>query len=513
MEYQDIHHKKQVLGISLALISVCVMLMVFRDSTAVSLIPHDILLSRRLDVYTPDTQELMLFPLRTWDYIGFFCATAGLVLAAGGGIGGGGILVPVYILLLRFPVKHAVSLSNVTIFGGGVANILLNSMKRHPLADRPLIDWDLMLVMEPLTMAGALIGADLNEMLPDVIIVVLLVILLTFIANKTLKKARDMYAKESHHFKMIELDTTGHDPDDETPIFADSKQLPINSSLPIESSKNNYGALSDMNGNLEVETTTDDSTDDGSSIKPHLALAKILKREKSTNLHNLIILVELCVTVITINVMKGGGAFESPLGIECGSWSFYAAEAIMLGIILSISLYARCYLLRQTKEKQLAKYEYVEGDLMWDSRSTLIYPSICACAGLAAGLFGIGGGIIKGPLMLAMGVHPSVVSATSACMILFTSFTATTSFMVFGELNYQYATVCLVLGFMATLLGQIVMALLIKKYNRISYIAFTIGFVVAISAVFMTLESVIAIQEGNPKNGAGMCPVSMDKNA
>eukprot|EP00978_Attheya_sp_CCMP212_P048914 scaffold593558_cov59-Attheya_sp.AAC.1 len=52
---------------------------------------------------------------------------------------------------------------------------------------------------------------------------------------------------------------------------------------------------------------------------------------------------------------------------------------------------------------------------------------------------------------------------------------------------------------MATLLGQTVMALLIKKYNRNSYIAFTIGFVVAISAVFMTLES--------------ECAVSRDKDA
>jgi hypothetical protein len=31
----------------------------------------------------------------------------------------------------------------------------LNLPKRHPDADRPLIDWDLILLMEPITMAGA----------------------------------------------------------------------------------------------------------------------------------------------------------------------------------------------------------------------------------------------------------------------------------------------------------------------------------------------------------------------
>jgi hypothetical protein len=95
-----------------------------------------------------------LFPLKTSDYYGLFFAVVGLILAAGGGIGGGGILVPIYILVMGFSPKHAVPLSNVTVFGGAVANVILNSGKRHPIADRPLVDWDLILVMEPLTIAG-----------------------------------------------------------------------------------------------------------------------------------------------------------------------------------------------------------------------------------------------------------------------------------------------------------------------------------------------------------------------
>lgn len=73
------------------------------------------------------------------------------MIAAAGGIGGGGILVPIYILVLRFSPKYAVPLSNITIFGGAITNTFLNMKKRHPLADRPLVDWDLILVMEPLT--------------------------------------------------------------------------------------------------------------------------------------------------------------------------------------------------------------------------------------------------------------------------------------------------------------------------------------------------------------------------
>ena len=131
-----------------------------------------------------------LFPLAADDYIGFIAAVVALLVAAGGGIGGGGLLVPIFLLVMDFPVKHAVSLSNVTVFGGAVANALLNAKKTHPLANRPLIDWNLLAMMEPLTMVGALIGADLNEILPDVVVVVLLVLLLGYTGVRTLEKVR-----------------------------------------------------------------------------------------------------------------------------------------------------------------------------------------------------------------------------------------------------------------------------------------------------------------------------------
>ena len=55
-----------------------------------------------------------LLPLDASDKVGFFCATIGLMIAAGGGIGGGGVLVPIYILVMKFSPKHAIPLSNIT---------------------------------------------------------------------------------------------------------------------------------------------------------------------------------------------------------------------------------------------------------------------------------------------------------------------------------------------------------------------------------------------------------------
>jgi uncharacterized membrane protein YfcA len=48
--------------------------------------------------------------------------------------------------------------------------------------------------------------------------------------------------------------------------------------------------------------------------------------------------------------------------------------------------------------KQQCNYPYADGDVHWDSRNAVLYPCLCFFAGVFAGLFGIGGGIVKGKL-------------------------------------------------------------------------------------------------------------------
>ena len=55
--------------------------------------------ARRLTGYAPDPHKPLL-PLAWQDWVGYGFAAISLFIAAGGGIGGGGILVPLYILLL-----------------------------------------------------------------------------------------------------------------------------------------------------------------------------------------------------------------------------------------------------------------------------------------------------------------------------------------------------------------------------------------------------------------------------
>jgi len=389
--------------------------------------------------------------------------------------------VPCYILLLNFPVKRAIPLASVTVMGGAVANNVLNAPKRHPLHDsRSCIDWDLILMMEPMTMAGALIGANLNDFLPEVVIVVLLLVLLTLTAYKTLTKAHTLYQQESKAIAIVSM-RTGVD-DEEALLLTKNKTGMVYSSNCYASATNgtdptNYGAAV-SNEHLEVLAHRQASFDEQAT------------KNRYKSLHDAAKLSTLFAVVTVVNLIKGGpGSGGGPLGsARCDATCFWFAETVLMMTILAFVFCVRANLLHR-----LQSGGPVTSDIAWDERNTVTYSSLAIIAGLVAGLFGIGGGIVKGPLMLQLGVHPAVASATSAAMILFTSSTATVSYSVFGLLIYDYALLCFLVGFCSTLLGQLAMSELMKKYNRNSYIAYSIGIVVGLSAVCMSVESIFAI--------------------
>ena len=386
-----------------------------------------------------------LFPLNAADYLGLGAATLGLILAAGGGIGGGGILVPIYILVLGFPVKYAIPLASVTVLGGAIANNLLNVGKSHPVKpSKFLIDWDVVLQLEPMAMFGTLVGTALIDWIPDLLLLLLLVLVLGATAHTTLAKARKLYETEN---KVS----------DEHPGL-----------LGAATSANSYG------GSDDVESDTIDIPEDPGTVRRHFIVSAL-------QLTAFFVVVTLLIVLLAIDD-DGELVFAS-----CGAACYWIGECFLLALIFTFALWMRANLLWRVDEGESLS------DIVWDDENTVRFPALATVAGVMAGLFGVGGGIVLGPLMLALGLHPAVASANTACMILYTSATACVNFSVLGYLAHDYAAVCIVLGFAATVFGQSIMSLLLRKYKRNSYIAFSIGIVVALSAVLMSIESVVAL--------------------
>ena len=68
-------------------------------------------------------------------------------------------------------------------------------------------------------------------------------------------------------------------------------------------------------------------------------------------------------------------------------------------------------------EKVAADYPFAEGDIQWTAANALRMVPAAVGAGVAAGLLGIGGGMILGPLFVTLNFQPQAISANiSACI-------------------------------------------------------------------------------------------------
>ena len=110
---------------------------------------------------------------------------------------GGGLLLPLFILLLAFTPHDASPLTNVTVLGGAVANLGFYYGRKHPSKRKPLIAFEVALMMEPMTMAGAIAGVMMNKIFPGWLITLLLVLILGLTTHRTLDKGLRMWRKES----------------------------------------------------------------------------------------------------------------------------------------------------------------------------------------------------------------------------------------------------------------------------------------------------------------------------
>eukprot|EP00760_Papus_ankaliazontas_P017953 PhM_4_TR17405/c0_g1_i2/m.69775 len=107
------------------------------------------------------------------------------------GLGGGGVLVPMYTILLSFPASMAVALSQVTILGQMLFNLMVIIRRHHPHhRQRPMISYDALLVVLPMTLAGTTLGNMIGRIIPDWLRLFLLLILVGFVAKKGYVKAK-----------------------------------------------------------------------------------------------------------------------------------------------------------------------------------------------------------------------------------------------------------------------------------------------------------------------------------
>lgn len=362
--------------------------------------------------------------------IGFLGAAFGSV----GGVGGGGIFVPMLSLIMGFDPKSATAISKCMIMGAAGSTVYYNLKLKHPTLDMPIIDYDLALLIQPMLMLGISIGVAFNVIFADWMVTVLLIILFIGTSTKAFFKGVETWNKETILKKEA------------------AKRL-----------------VSDDTGNQEVEYKPLPSG-------PGNISQRNSRESEVTILENVYwmelgLLVLVWVAFLGIQIAKNHTA-------TC-SVGYWVLNLLQVPISFSVSLYEAISLYKGRRVIS-SKGDH---ETTFRVHQLVFY---CACgvlAGIVGGLLGLGGGFIMGPLFLELGVPPQVSSATATFAMTFSSSMSVVEYYLLNRFPVPYALYFVIVATVAALFGQHIVRKLIIVFGRASLIIFILAFTIFVSAI------------------------------
>ena len=304
------------------------------------------------------------------------------------------------------------------IFGGAITFLALTITKRHPNANRPLIDYDIALMFEPMVLCGTTAGVLLNRTLPSWLILLMLELLLAQAVYKTLKKGISYFRAET-----IRLAAAGGVPgvelapvrsNDATDGVADAADFGFDDSDDDEEAGGTGG-----DGFAKATAAGDNVGQNAADVKE---LAALLETEAiMVPVGKVLLVVFVWVCIFVLAMVRGGHGAESILGIKRCTMPYWMATLAVYPICIAVTVWVGSQLRASHTRKVALGYVFAEGDVRWNKKNSIFFPLFVFLAGVAAGLLGIGGGLVLGPMLLEMNVIPRVSAATSSFMVLFTA--------------------------------------------------------------------------------------------
>ena len=506
---------------------------------------HNICFDRRLfNNFNDDSSDHSDHYHHLWrDLVGmvvWFCA-AGVATACG--VGGGGIYVPLGIILLNFAPKPSSGLSQASIFGASLGGLLLNLRDLHPNTEirssqsstqtytRPLIDYDMALFLSPMEMAGAVLGVLIQKILPNWLYLTLAAIILGITARKTFVKYFSTRQKEIDAEAGAAGSAENENESDEGDNTSEENQT--RELLSAKEDIQNQPTVEVSAGSDSAAGSTEHATTDSTSTENEDECRRLLIEDsRQYPIEKLGALGILWAGLILLTFLKGGKGVESIVGITCHSpWSVVYFEKLLVLVVVRSSLFLRvicCFiyrscnihrygvligiqfiwtlgfasifglkLVKRQKVKDSCGYPVLEHDVVWDESKLRFYAFFTFVAGIVAGLIGIGGGMVLGPLMLVMGIHPRVSSATTATMIVLTSSSVAVLFITAGLVPWEYAMFFFGVCFSGALVGKTYIDGYVKRTGKASLLIFLLATIIALATLGCVVIVLIRLNEAD----------------
>ncbi|KAK8651239.1 hypothetical protein V6N13_140848 [Hibiscus sabdariffa] len=366
--------------------------------------------------------------------IGFLGSACGTV----GGVGGGGIFVPMLTLIVGFDTKSAAAISKCMIMGASASSVWYNLRVPHPTKEVPILDYDLALLFQPMLMLGITVGVALSVVFPYWLITVLIIILFIGTSSRSFYRGVEMWKEET----LLKNELT-------------KPQATVNS-----------------RGELLIDT----------EYEP-----LIPKEEKSElqilcfNLRwkRLMVLVIVWVLFTVIQVIKNDV-------VPC-STMYWVLFFLQFPVSLLVFGYEAITLYKDHKKRMsTGETETIcQASIQWTPLN-IAFCALCGVlGGTVGGLLGSGGGFILGPLLLEIGVIPQVASATATFVMMFSSSLSVVEFYLLKRFPMPYALYLMGVSILAGFWGQYFVRKLIAILKRASLIVFILSAVIFASALTM----------------------------
>ena len=481
------------------------------------------------------------------------------------------------ILLLRFPPKASSGLSQASIFGASLGGIIINLRKRHPnehirdtkgspleshpgqiesydkdkgpaeieadrkqylnggdgnrkFYTRPIIDFNMVLFLAPMEMAGAVLGVIIQRLFPNWLFLILATLVLGFTCYKTFKKFAVSYKKDKSNReerRMLELRESEHPGKDKQNSGGNEDVNNSNNGNAVATSNSANADDKDEGEEEEVEMGNEEvqknetaisATDDDKSIDDPKELekrrqfleddARQYPKDKIAGL----ILLWAGLTVITF--LKGGKGVDSVIGVTCEDAGFFVLLAAQFLWTFGFGAVFGFKNVKATQARLAVNYPFNEEDVLWDAKKLRLYSVITFMAGIVAGLIGIGGGMVLGPMMLVMGINPRVSTATTATMVLLTSSSVAVMFVLSGQVPWEYAAYFLSVCLVGAYIGKTKIDAYVKKTGMASILVGILATIIGLATVgcliilFMNLAQVNWCLDGFKE----FCTVTADED-
>ncbi|KAI3437338.1 uncharacterized protein J3R85_005471 [Psidium guajava] len=373
---------------------------------------------------------------------GVLCFVAAAISSAGG-IGGGGLFIPILAIVAGLQLKTASSFSAFMVTGGSTANVICYLIIKNPkFGGKCLIDYDIALLSEPCMLLGVSIGVICNVVFPEWLVTVLFAVFLAWSTFKTCKNGVLYWKLESEEGREI---------------------------VHLENGSVREGFF----GGSEVAKT---------AKEPLLHVEP--KCQEKLPWMKLGVLVLVWFSFFLVYVLCGNRYGQSIIPIEpCGP-GYWILSSVQIPVAVAFTSWI--LFRKESIRNPVLSQQAIDEPNREGPANRLIFPIMALLAGLLGGIFGIGGGMLISPLLLQVGIAPEVTAATCSFMVFFSSTMSALQYILLGMEHTEIALTFSFICFVASLVGIIVVQRAVTEYGRASLIVFSVSIVMGLSTVLIT---------------------------